>query len=141
MKTFWLAVVMCSASAAFADCPLDEARIAKVTGKKVLKREQRTAVFNTEACVFTMESGSIQLSRLSPQSRNVKTDDELAASYETSDKRRRLKDFPVPAYSFTGGVNVFTSKGPWQVLVVRGGPDDGLDAMKLAKEVVEATSK
>jgi len=141
MKGLVLAALTCSASAAFAECPLDEARIAKVTGKKVVKREQRTAVFNTEACVFTMESGSIQVSRLSPQSRNVKTDAELAASYEESDKRRRLKDFSVPAYSFTGGVNVFTAKGPWQVLVVRGGPDDGLDSMKLAKELVESTSK
>lgn len=76
--------------------------------------------FGTTQCVFTMQSGTIQLMRVSPEARRVKTDAELAADFATNDARRLQKAFPVPVYSTSGGFYVVLPKGVWQVLSHRG---------------------
>ena len=121
-------------------CPLTEAQMAKAAGQKVLKRELQVGIAQTAQCLFTMESGSVQVMRLSPSLKNVTTDAELAAVLAEKEKRRQLKDFPVPAYTFTGGVNVVLPKGVWQIIAHRG-PGAGLDPTKIARALVDAQAK
>jgi hypothetical protein len=135
----FVSVTFLSASQASAPpepCPMTEAQMSAATGMNVVKRETTRSVWQTTQCVFTMESGTVQLMRLTPESRRLSTEAELAADYEKTDARRRLKDFPVPAYSFTGGVNIFTPKGVWQVIAQRG-PGGGLDQQKIGRALVE----
>lgn len=121
-------------------CPLTEAKVTEVTGMKVTKKELRPFTFGVTQCVYVMESGTLQFQRVMPEAKGVKTEAELAAKFAEEDKRRLLKDFSVPAYSFTGGVHVVLPTGVWQVLAIRG-PGGGLDPMKVGKALVEAKLK
>ena len=121
-------------------CPLTEARVAEVTGMKVTRKELRPFTFGVTQCVYVMERGTLQFQRVMPEAKGVKTEAELAAKFAEDDKRRLLKDFGVPAYSFTGGVHVVLPTGVWQVIAIRG-PGGGLDPMLLGKAIVEAKLK
>lgn len=121
-------------------CPLTEAKVTEVTGMKVTKKELRPFTFGVTQCVYLMESGTLQFQRVMPEAKGVKTEAELAAKLAETEKRRLLKDFSVPAYSFTGGVTVVLPGGVWEVLAIRG-PGGGLDPMKLGKALVEAKFK
>lgn len=135
-----------SASIVFAEppaedpCVLSEAKVAELTEMKVLKKELRPFTFGSVQCVYTLESGSVQFQRVFPEAKGVKTEAELAAKLADTEKRRLLKDFSVPAYSFSGGVDLVLPTGVWQVLAIRG-PKGVIDPMKLGKAVIEAKSK
>jgi hypothetical protein len=101
-------------------CPLTEAKVTEVTGMKVTKKELRPWTFGVTQCVYLMASGTLQFQRVVPEAKNVKTEAELAAKLAETEKRRLLKDFTVPAYSFTGGVTVVLPTGVWEVLAIRG---------------------
>lgn len=143
MRALLSVAALCLSFAAFAEppaedpCPLTEAKVAEVTGMKVTKKELRPFTFGVTQCVYVMERGTLQFQRVMPEAKGVKTEAELAAKFAEDDKRRLLKDFPVPAYSFTGGVHVVLPTGVWQVLAIRG-PGGGLDPMKLGQALVEA---
>lgn len=134
-----LAIAVLLTAAPTDACPMTEAEVAAVTGQKVAKVETRAAVWNTLQCVYQLESGSVVLSRVAPEARNAKTEAELAARLEEAEKRRRLKDFPVPAYSCSGGAYVVTAKGTWQALVQHG--DKPLDGLKVARALIDALGK
>lgn len=121
-------------------CLLSEAQVKAITGISVVGKELRPWTFGVTQCVYKMERGTVQFQRVVPEAKNVKTEAELAAKFATDDARRRLKDFSVPAYSFSGGVNVVLPDGVWQVLTIQG-PGGGLDSMKLAQAIVTAKSK
>ena len=71
---------------------------------------QHVSQWQGTQCDFTMENGEIQLMRVPPSARNLTTEAELAADFAAKEARRVLKDFPVPAYSFCGGLYVVTPK-------------------------------
>ncbi len=114
------------------ECPITEARLAQVTGQKVTRREVQKSMWQTTQCVFTLENGTVQFMVLPPEAKKKKTHDELAAVFAEEDAHRKLKDFSVPAYSFSGGVNLVMPTVVWQVLVHRG-PGPALDPMKIAR--------
>ena len=145
MRPLLLAATL-SGSVVFAEppaedpCVLSEAKVTELTAMKVLKKELKPFTFGSVQCVYTLESGSVQFQRVFPEAKGVKTEAELAAKLAETEKRRLLKDFSVPAYSFTGGVDVVLPTGVWEVLAIRG-PKGVIDPMKLAKAVVEAKTK
>ncbi|MFO0597127.1 MAG: hypothetical protein U0228_17570 [Myxococcaceae bacterium] len=122
-------------------CPLSGAEVEKLSGLKFVKTELLPWTFGQTQCKHTLESGFVQLTRATPEAYQVKTEAEIAAKLEQTDAKRRLKDWPVPAYSFTGGVNVVLPGGQvWQVLVMQG-PKRGLDAMALGKALAAKKEK
>ena len=135
--------VLSAAESAFAQngpklepCPMTEAQGATAAGMKVTKMVQHVSQWQGTQCDFTMENGEIQLMRVPPSARNLTTEAELAADFAAKEARRVLKDFPVPAYSFGGGLYVVTPKGVWSVLARRG-PGGGLDPQKVARALIE----
>lgn len=104
--------VLSAAESAFAQnapklepCPMTEAQVATAAGMKVTKMVQHVSQWQGTQCDFTMENGEIQLMRVPPSARNLTTEAELAADFAAKEARRVLKDFPVPAYSFGGGLD------------------------------------
>lgn len=120
-----------------ASCALSGPQVEKLTGLKVTKRETYEHLFNQVICKYTLDSGSVEFFRVTPETYSVETDAQLAATLAEEDKRRLLKDFPVPAYSASGAVTVVLPKGVWRVQVMHG-PKRGLDAMKLARALIDA---
>ncbi len=116
-------------------CPLTSEQVAKATGQKVQKRELQTGLWGATQCVFTMESGTVQVSRVLPVLKKVKTEAELAEVFAREEARRKLKDFSVPAYSCSGGLYVVLPGGVWQVLAHRG-PGAPLDPTRVAQALI-----
>jgi hypothetical protein len=117
-------------------CALSGPQVEKLTGLKVTKRETYEHLFNQVICKYTLESGFVEFFRVTPETYSVETDTQLAAKLAEEDKPRLLKDFPVPAYSASGAVTVVLPKGVWRVQVMHG-PKRGLDAMKLARALID----
>ncbi len=123
-----------------ADCAMTRAQVSAAAGQPVKSVEVQQAPHQKVQCVYKFETCSVQITRVSPEVRMSKTEAELAAKLAVDEKRRLLKDFPVPAYSCSGGLYVVLEGETWQVLTMRGA-EKNVNPQDVAKALIATRKK